>query len=407
VKQDLDRLMRERDLAGLVVFAYDRYSPAMYYVTGQRLHYGIYFRAASGRAHLVHDPMERDQAAAAGCEHSSFAEHRLNVLIEEEGQPARAFGRLIAERCAALGITGPIALAGDVPIGFAHALVARLREREPRITIDDRFPDVLTLARATKSQDELRAIHHAARGAVSALERVREFLGGLRLDGEKLHQDGKGAVTLGHVRRLIQEEFLAHGLSEDGESIVSQGRDAGVPHNRGNDDEALRPHTPLLIDIFPGEAGGGYHSDVTRTLCVGKAPEPLERLYGDVHDAFQLAMSRLAIGSKCAQYQELVCELFGQRGHPTQRTHQGTEEGYVHGLGHGVGLAVHEGPRLAGAPSNTQVLEPGMVITVEPGLYYPDRGLGVRIEDLVVAREDGLFENLTPAPYELEVHPRG
>jgi len=68
-----------------------------------------------------------------------------------------------------------------------------------------------------------------------------------------------------------------------------------------------------------------------------------------------------------------------------------------------VGLAVHEAPRLGGPPSNTQVLEPGMVITVEPGLYYPSKALGVRIEDLVLVREDGSFENLTPAGYALEV----
>ena len=79
----------------------------------------------------------------------------------------------------------------------------------------------------------------------------------------------------------------------------------------------------------------------------------------------------------------------------------------MHGLGHGVGLAVHEAPRLGGPPSNTQALEPGMVITVEPGLYYPSRGLGVRIEDLVLVREDGRMENLTPARYELIVEPRG
>ena len=92
MRQDLDRLMRERKLAGMVVFAYDRYSPAMHYVTGQKLGYGVYFRSADGRAHLVHDPMERDQAAASGCEHSSFTQHRVNQLQEEEGSPARAFG---------------------------------------------------------------------------------------------------------------------------------------------------------------------------------------------------------------------------------------------------------------------------------------------------------------------------
>ena len=77
----------------------------------------------------------------------------------------------------------------------------------------------------------------------------------------------------------------------------------------------------------------------------------------------------------------MVCDVFERQGHATVRANQGVEEGYVHGLGHGVGLAVHEGPRLGGPPTNTALLEPGHVVSVEPGLYYPSRGLGVRIED--------------------------
>src|SRR5262249_38413039 len=72
VRSDLDRLMQQRGLAGLVVLALDRYSPAFYYCTGQKIHHGFYVRTADGRAHLVHDPMERDQAALVGCETSSY-----------------------------------------------------------------------------------------------------------------------------------------------------------------------------------------------------------------------------------------------------------------------------------------------------------------------------------------------
>ena len=407
MRSDLDRLMRERQLAGIVVFAYDRYSPALYYATGQKLQYAIYFRTPTGSAHLLHDPMERDQAEAVGCSHSSFTQSGLPAILEEEAHPGRAFGRIIADTCTSLGIEGPIALFGDLPAGFAHALIQRACERAPKLSIDTTNPDILTLARATKDAAEIRSIRHAARGAVAAIERVEEYLASLRIEGAHLHHDGSGPVTLGTIRQLIRREFLAHDLAEPGDSIVSQGRDAGVPHNRGNDHEALHPGVPLLIDIFPCEAGGGYHSDLTRTLCVGPAPEDLKRLYGDVHDAHRLAMSQLVLGGRCREIQEYVCGLFEQRGHPTQRSHQGTEEGYVHGLGHGVGLSVHESPRLGGPPSNTQVLEPGMVITIEPGLYYPSRGLGVRIEDLVLVHPNGTFENLTPAGYELEVHPRG
>ena len=403
MRQDLDRLMQQRGLAGLVVFAYDRYSPAFYYATGQKIHLGMYVRSADGRAHLVHDPMERDQAAAVGCDCSTFPQHRLNALIDKEGHPARAYGSIMADALAGLAIQGPVAFFGDLSAGFAVELLERVSSANPQVSVDRSHPDVMTLARTTKSAEEVAMIRRSAEGAVAAIERLRKHLGTLRREGEHF-RNGGGPVTLGSLRHLLHEEFLAHGL-EGGDTIVSQGRDAGVPHNRGNDAELLRAGAPLLVDIFPGEAGGGYHSDLTRTFCLGPAPDPLKRLYGDVHDAFQLAMNELRVGEACRSYQERVCELFEQRGHTTPRTNETTQEGYVHGLGHGVGLAVHEAPRLGGPPSNTQVLEPGMVITVEPGLYYPSRDLGVRIEDLVLVREDGSFENLTPAPYDLEIRP--
>ncbi len=403
MRQDLDRLMQERGLAGMVAFAYDRYSPAFYYATGQKIHVGMYLRTPDGRAHLIHDPMERDQAAAVGCECSTFPQHRLNALIDREAHPARAFGTIMADACAALGMRGPVAFFGDLGAGFAYELLDRVTSANREIQVDRGHPDVLMRARTTKDAAEVAMIRRSAQGAVAAIERLRRHLQTLKREGEHF-KNGSGPVTLGSLRRLLHEEFLVHGL-EGGDTIVSQGRDAGVPHNRGNDAELLRAGTPLLVDIFPGEAGGGYHSDLTRTFCLGEAPDPLKRLYGDVHDAFRLAMDQLRVGEACRSYQERVCELFEQRGHTTPRTSETTQEGYVHGLGHGVGLAVHEAPRLGGPPSNTQVLEPGMVITIEPGLYYPSRDLGVRIEDLVLVREDGSFENLTPAPYELEVRP--
>ena len=409
MRKDLDRLMKERGLAGIVVFAQDRYSPAMYYATGQKIHVGMYFRGADGRAHLIHDPMERDQAAAVGCDLSTFPQHELNTLIDREGDPAKAFGRILGETCATLGMNGKVAVFGDVGIGYADVLLARARAANPAIAFDGGAPDLLTVARATKDPDEVEAIRRACRAAVAAVTKLHGWLGTVRKDGDGFRDGNSAPILLGDIRRLLQLEFLAHGCAEtSGESIVSQGRDAGVPHNRGNDAEPLRAGAPLLIDIFPGEAGGGYHSDLTRTWCMGPAPEPLKKLYADVEAAFQAAMTTLRLGQPCRAYQEKTCEVFEQRGHATPRTNERTQEGYVHGLGHGVGLSVHEAPRLGGPPSNTATLEPGMAITIEPGLYYPEKGLGVRIEDLVLARADGTFENLTQgAPYPLEISIRG
>ena len=421
MRRDLDRLMLERGLAGMVVFAYDRYSQAMHYVTGQKLHYGIYFRApgadpadpsspaAGARAHLIHDPMERDQAAAVGCDHSGFPQHGLaRIQTEEGGHPARVFGRLIGESCATLGIAGRIGLFGELPAGLAHALGQRLVEVNPALSVDSGHPDLMLQARATKDPDEIEAIRRVARGTVAAMGRLRDHLASLRRDGEHFRDGGRGPVLLGDLRRVLQREFLEHGLLEDqGDSIVSQGRDAGVPHNRGDDEEPLAAGRALIVDIFPGEVGGGYHADMTRTFCMGPAPEPLARLHAETHEAYRAASVALAPGRPCRAFQDVACAVLERHGHATRRTDEATQAGYVHNLGHGVGLSVHDPPLLGGPPTNAAQLEPGMVVTVEPGLYYPERGMGCRIEDLFLVRPDGTVENLTPFPFDLEIEPRG
>ena len=403
MRSDIDRLMQQRGLAGLVVLALDRYSPAFYYATGQKIHHGFYARTADGRAHLVHDPMERDQAALVGCDTSSYAQRGLLQRVKSADSQAPALAELVAEVANELAMRGRIAFAGDVPLGFGWQMLDHLQRLAPALEVDSAQPDVLAVACMTKTEDELGKIRHCSRGAVEAMRRVRDELGSLRRNGEGFVTRGGDRATLGHLRRVLHRTFAEFGLAEDGESIVAQGRDAGVPHNRGNDADTIRAGAPILVDIFPAEAGGGYHTDMTRTFCLGPAPEPLQKVYSECREAFEAAMARVRGGESCRGVQELVCDVFERQGHATVRANQGVEEGYVHGLGHGVGLAVHEGPRLGGPPTNTATLEPGHVVSVEPGLYYPSRGLGVRIEDLVAVRADGGIENLTPAPYELEI----
>ncbi len=407
MRRDLDRLMQQSGLAGLVVLANDRYCPAMHYCTGEMIQHGVYFRGADGRAHLVHDAMERDQASRAGCETSEFSQHRFNELLEQEGGAPEAIGRLIGDLSAQLGMKGAVAFYGPLDLGPAYRVIQRALAAHPAMTLDKSSADPISAARMTKDAAEIEAIRSAGKGCEAALLRLRDFLRGLKPDGEHFRSNGGGPVRLGDLRRLIQEEYLRHGLAESGETIVSQGRDAGVPHNRGNDEELLRRGAPVILDLFPARAGGGYHFDVTRTFCVGPASAELRKLFRDVEDALKLALDALRVGEPCRSYQERVWDLFESRGHATLRQNPSVHEGYIHGLGHGVGLDVHEAPRLGGPPSNTQPLEPGMVITVEPGLYYPSRGMGVRLEDLVWVREDGTVENLTHFPYDLEVMAQG
>ncbi|HLV43487.1 MAG TPA: M24 family metallopeptidase, partial [Aggregatilineales bacterium] len=112
-------------------------------------------------------------------------------------------------------------------------------------------------------------------------------------------------------------------------------------------------------------------------------------------------MEALEVGTTGNIYQEMTCDFFEERGHPTIRTAPGTEQGYVHSLGHGLGLQIHSRPRLSAV--STDVIKPRQVLTIEPGLYYPDEGYGVRVEDTVFIDDSGEVHSLTPFPKDLVI----
>jgi Xaa-Pro aminopeptidase len=108
-------------------------------------------------------------------------------------------------------------------------------------------------------------------------------------------------------------------------------------------------------------------------------------------------------GEEARAYQRMTCDFMHNRGHPTIADDPSTQRGYVHGIGHGVGLDIHEAPRFFDSVSNATRLRPGHLFAVEPGLYYPDDGMGCRVEDVLWIAEDGTVENLTEMPYDLVV----
>ena len=130
----------------------------------------------------------------------------------------------------------------------------------------------------------------------------------------------------------------------------------------------------------------GYHSDMTRTVCMGRADEKQRHVYSTVLKAQELGVSLVQPGASGKEVDRLVRQQIAEAGYGRY---------FGHGLGHSVGLEIHEEPRLS--PSSTcEALAEYMLVTVEPGIYIPDWG-GVRIEDTVAVREDGC-EILTHSP---------
>lgn len=237
----------------------------------------------------------------------------------------------------------------------------------------------------------------------AVVQAVVDFIRAGRADGDTLVDASGRPITIGDVRQLIGREIAARGLETPSGTIFAQGRDAGMPHAEGDDMAQLRLGQALVFDIFPREIGGGYYHDLTRTFAIGYAPPELQQAYDHVLGAFEQVVGELELGAPTKPYQDMVCAYFEARGHATIGSISPIEEGYVHGLGHGIGLEIHEDFGFPAGEDRGDMIVPGAVFTVEPGLYYPSQGYGVRIEDTIYCTPDGEFENLTPFPKDLVI----
>jgi Xaa-Pro aminopeptidase len=406
MKRDIEPLLNERNLAAAILLQGETPNPGFRYVTGATGHLvGILLLRPGERPFLVHATMERDTAAKTGFELADYGSLGYRRMLEEEGTPNRGTARLLEFLLRKFRVKGRVLVSGIDEVGRYYHILHRLAERMPEIELAEDGPlGLIDAARATKDGDEIAAVRSVARSCEKAYARIRETLQGGRLEGTKL-KDAKGWVTIGRLRREVRRLFFEEGLAEPHGNIIAIGRDAGVPHNEGNDADVVEAGKPIVIDLYPQQANGGYYFDITRTYCVGRASDELRSIHATVREAVERSIDALAPASPARIYQEKVCDFFESKGHKTIRQDERLAEGYIHGLGHGIGLDVHEKPTLGGTSRNEDVLRPGSLFTIEPGLYYPSRGLGVRIEDVVYAREDGSFENLTRVPYDLELEP--
>jgi len=188
--------------------------------------------------------------------------------------------------------------------------------------------------------------------------------------------------------------LMVRGLEDTG-MIFAQGRDAGFPHSRGEDNMPLQMGKSIVFDLFPREMGGGYHHDMTRTWCIGYAPRDVRDIYDTVMEAFDISVETYGLNKPTHLMQEAVLDYFEGKGHTTTRSDSRTMEGYVHSLGHGVGINIHERPSISHVRRD-DVFEVGNAVTIEPGLYYPDRGIGVRVEDFFIVDDKGELISITP-----------
>ncbi|MBX3358302.1 MAG: aminopeptidase P family protein [Phycisphaeraceae bacterium] len=227
--------------------------------------------------------------------------------------------------------------------------------------------------RLIKDDEEIRLISHAAKIQEAAIKAVLPTI-----------EPGQTELE---IAAALEAQMKSRGSSEPGfQSIVAAGANGSLPHYRPGKARTLRGRS-LLIDW--GAVYQGYHSDMTRVFALGKWPPKIREIYEIVLEAQQMSAAALAPGKTTAAVDAVAREHIAAHGYGEQ---------FGHGLGHGLGLDGHEEPRLSHMTSST-VLQPGMVVTVEPGIYLPGIG-GVRIEDDYVITPQGA-RNLCTLPKDL------
>jgi Xaa-Pro aminopeptidase len=255
--------------------------------------------------------------------------------------------------------------AGELRLGYENSMPVRIHAR-----LRELLPERVELVMADGLVEGMRAVKEPAevdrmQAAAELADRALEQLLARGLAGRT---EREAALELELAIRQAGAEHVSF------EPIVAAGPHGALPHATPTEVE-IQPGQLVVIDF--GARIDGYCSDCTRTVAVGEPDLDARETYALVLEAQLAGLAAVRVGAQCRDVDGAARDLIALAGHGEQ---------FGHGLGHGVGLDIHEDPRLTQSAEGT--LSAGNVVTVEPGVYLPDR-FGVRIEDLVVVTDDG------------------
>ena len=288
------------------------------------------------------------------------------VILQENTE--EQIGRLLAQD----GATHLYVEADSTPL----SRFAALREALPAVTLcdGDKIDRALVDARAIKTREEL--------ASMKAAQQMTDETFTYILD----------RITPGRTERevMLDMEFYMRRLGSEGVSfdfIVVSGKNSSLPHGVPTDKKIERGD---FVTMDFGAVVNGYHSDMTRTVAVASVSEEQKRVYDTVYAAQKAALDFIRPGVSCIEVDRVARDLIYGAGY---------EGCFGHGLGHSVGVEIHEMP--ACNMRCKEILRPGIVMTVEPGIYLENK-FGVRIEDMVYLTENGA-ENLTKSEKKLMI----
>ncbi|MBI4431351.1 MAG: aminopeptidase P family protein [Candidatus Omnitrophica bacterium] len=344
----------------------------------------IYIEAA-GKSYAIMSDLEIDRARKEACvsqtlSFSALAQEAASGRLKRPGMIDVISHFLHKKKIRKLSVPH------HFPVGYADAL----RQKGFRLSPGER---PFFGARLIKSRDEIAAIEETQRSTETAVHAAIDIISKARIKLGFLYHHNE-LLTSERIRQVIHQYLLARNCIGQ-HTIVASGAQACDPHQIGTG--PLKANVPIILDVFPKSSRTNYYADMTRTVLRGKASPELKKLYRAVREGQDLGMSMVKAGVNGRIVHEAILRLFERQGYKTGLI-KGCMQGFFHGTGHGLGLEVHEPPRIGHIDA---ILEPNMVVTVEPGLYYPGLG-GVRLENMVLVQKNAC-RNLTRFPRVFEL----
>ena len=265
----------------------------------------------------------------------------------------------------------------------AHTLAARLQQRYPAVDIEDIFGDMVAM-RIIKSGEEIACMRKAQTTTCNAILAMLAHA-----KPEMNESELEGVFDLSLKKQGVREHAFT--------SIVAGGGRATTLHY-DNNDQIVHDGELVLIDL--GSADGHYCADISRTFPInGKFSDRQREIYNTVLDAQRIVMSNAKPGVTTGQLNQMVIDYYESRLDDLglRKDGKGVRDYYYHGVSHSLGLDTHDI-----STGRNMVLQPGMVITVEPGLYIEEEGIGVRIENDILITEDCIIDLSADIPRTVE-----
>jgi Xaa-Pro aminopeptidase len=345
----------------------------------------IFIRTARGRRIYVMSDLEIDRTRSQSNAHRVLSLSAYTARAQNRVGRTPHVSEVMAEVLRDLRIRGVV-----VPQNFPAGIADRLRKLGVGVTP---LTDPFFGERLHKSPEEVKHIVRTMRATEAGVEAAVDVLRKSRIRKGWVVFEGR-RLTADHLRDVANATIFARGCVP-AHTIVAPGRRGCDPHDVGGG--PIRAHQPIIIDIFPRSERTGYFGDITRTVVKGRATPEVRRMNDAVAAAQRLGLKLVRPGARVREIHQSILDLFASRGFTTGKR-DGRMQGFFHGTGHGLGLDIHEPPRIG---LGDGVIEAGMVVTVEPGLYYYPVG-GVRIEDTVLVTARGI-RNLTRYPKVFEI----